>query len=88
MFCLDLNPERKQKTTSSRLLHSDYTSLDLEFEICSNFFKATSHQLYQKELEIIHSSSKLIQKLNDSLNAQKDVSSTQESMTFDPSIDD
>lgn len=26
--------------------------------------------------------------MNDSLNAQKDVSSTQESMTFDPSADD
>lgn len=43
--------------------------------------KMASEQLYQRELELMCNTSKLIEKIQDSV-LQKDPSSTQESLTF------
>ena len=32
----------------------EYSSLDLQYEICSKYIKRTSQQLYQQELELMH----------------------------------
>jgi hypothetical protein len=49
--------------------------------------KMSSEQLYRKELELIAATSHFIQNMYENI-IQKDISSTQESMSFDPTFDD
>lgn len=65
----------------------EYTSTDLQYEICSRFMKITSEQLFQKEIEIMQSTTRFIEKVGDSL-ALKDISSTQESLTLEPFLEE
>jgi hypothetical protein len=51
-------------------------ALEVQYEICSKFMRLASEQLYQRELELMGSTSKLMEKIQDSL-MQKDISSTQ-----------
>lgn len=49
--------------------------------------KRASEQIYHKELELINSTSKFFEFIQDSL-AQKDISSTQESLTLESCLDE
>jgi hypothetical protein len=66
---------------------SGFQTGDLQYEICSKFMKKASEQIYHKELELISSTSKFIEFIQDSL-AQKDISTTQESLTFESCFDE
>ena len=63
------------------------SSLDLQYEICSQFMKQASEQLLQKELDLMQKTSKFIEKITDNLTA-KDISSTQESFTLDTLLEE
>lgn len=46
------------------LANKESSSFDLQYEICSKYMKMTSEQLYQKEIELMQSTNKLIEKFN------------------------
>lgn len=75
MFNLQENPEISNSKDSS-------CSLDLQYEICSQFMRHTSDELLRREVELIQQTSKFIERINDNL-MLKDVSTTQESFTLD-----
>lgn len=67
-----------KKSTSKH----EIESLDLQYEICSQFMKKANEQVYQRELELIQESSNFIEKMQETMD-RKDISSTQESLSFD-----
>lgn len=76
-----IEPLSSSKSLDSAFRTNDSSSFDLQYEICSRYMKMTSQQLCQREIELMENTTKLIEKMTDSLTL-KDISSTQESLTL------
>lgn len=70
----------------TRITANYSNSLDLQYEIYSQYMKIASQQLLHQEIHLIQQTSKFIEKATENLNL-KDASTTQESLTLDSAGD-
>jgi hypothetical protein len=89
MFEQFLNPEKpsRERGVEDGIREQECSSADLQYEICSRFMRMTSEKLYQRELELMSSTSAFMEKVADSLTL-KDISTTQESLTLEPFLEE
>lgn len=82
------SPRSQHSGSETCLPAPGFNSFDIQYEICSKYMKMASEQLYQKELELINSTSTFIEKVQDSINT-KEFSCTHETLsTFDTFCDE